>query len=91
MSFDADGLLTTAGTMTIARDATAGVELGTSLVGSGGGAVATTQRYMYLGPAAIEGAIRLLDWAGSGETVGDILETHRLQMAAPWIQVVDSK
>jgi transcription elongation GreA/GreB family factor len=32
----------------------------------------TTQRYMHLSPAAIEGAIRLLEKAGSR---GDILET----------------
>ena len=35
----------------------------------------TTQRYMHLSPAAIEGAIRLLDQAGTGRRRGDILET----------------
>ncbi len=29
--------------------------------------LSTTQRYMHLSPAAIEGAIRLLDAAGGGE------------------------
>ena len=37
----------------------------------------TTQRYMHLSPAAIEGAIRLLDQAGSVGRRGDILETGR--------------
>jgi len=37
--------------------------------------LSTTQRYMHLSPAAIEGAIRLLDRAGSGENFGDIVET----------------
>jgi integrase len=35
----------------------------------------TTQRYMHLSPAAVEGAIRLLDQAGSGVRRGDMLET----------------
>jgi len=35
----------------------------------------TTQRYMHLSPAAIEGAIRLLDSPGMLPTRGDILET----------------
>ena len=35
----------------------------------------TTERYMHLSPAAIEGAIRLLEMPGSGPVVGDILET----------------
>jgi site-specific recombinase XerD len=35
----------------------------------------TTQRYMHLSPAAIDGAIRLLDHAGSVGKRGDILET----------------
>jgi integrase len=37
--------------------------------------LSTTQRYMHLSPAAIEGAIRLLDGAADGSTVGDGLET----------------
>ena len=37
--------------------------------------LATTQRYMHLSPAAIEGAIRLLDQGRSGRGRGDILET----------------
>jgi len=35
----------------------------------------TTQRYMHLSPAAIDGAIRLLDHAGSVGRRGDMLET----------------
>jgi hypothetical protein len=35
----------------------------------------TTQRYMHLSPAAIEGAIRLLDQPNTGHERGDILET----------------
>lgn len=35
----------------------------------------TTQRDMHLSPAAIEGAIRLLDRAPSRENFGDIMET----------------
>ncbi len=35
----------------------------------------TTQRYMHLSPAALEGAIRLLDSAGVHRKRGDILET----------------
>jgi len=37
--------------------------------------LATTQRYMHLSPAAIEGAIRLLDRVPSAENFGDIMET----------------
>ena len=37
--------------------------------------LATTQRYMHLSPAAIEGAIRLLDRPGSRHGVGDGWET----------------
>jgi site-specific recombinase XerD len=38
--------------------------------------LSTTQRYMHLSPAAIEGAIRLLDQGRPiSESVGDILET----------------
>jgi len=37
--------------------------------------LATTQRYMHLSPAAIEGAIRLLDQRGSAGSFGDIVET----------------
>ncbi len=43
--------------------------------------LATTQRYMHLSPAAIEGAIRLLDRAGSRENFGDILETGSTEIA----------
>ena len=35
----------------------------------------TTQRYMHLSPAAIEGAIRLLDQPKTVREVGDILAT----------------
>jgi site-specific recombinase XerD len=35
----------------------------------------TMQRYMHLSPAAIEGAIRLLDQPKSDRRRGDILET----------------
>jgi integrase len=37
----------------------------------------TTQRYMHLSPAAIEGAIRLLDQRGAVCGVGNSLETGR--------------
>ena len=38
--------------------------------------LSTTQRYMHLSPAALEGAIRLLDQGRPiSESVGDILET----------------
>lgn len=37
--------------------------------------LSTTQRYMHLSPAAVEGAIRLLEAAGSLQTFGDIVET----------------
>ena len=37
--------------------------------------LSTTQRYMHLSPAAIEGAIRLLDQGKPAPTFGDILET----------------
>jgi site-specific recombinase XerD len=37
--------------------------------------LATTQRYMHLSPAAIEGAIRLLDQVTPVHGFGDILET----------------
>jgi len=36
----------------------------------------TTQRYMHLSPAALEGAIRLLDGGGFGPGRGDIVETE---------------
>ena len=35
----------------------------------------TTQRYMHLSPAAIEGAIRLLDQRSGRKGFGDIVET----------------
>jgi integrase len=41
----------------------------------------TTQRYMHLSPAAIEGAIRLLDQRRVGESLGDMLETADLESA----------
>ena len=34
-----------------------------------------TQRYMHLSPAALDGAIRLLDQAPAVKNFGDILET----------------
>ena len=37
--------------------------------------LSTTQRYMHLSPAAIEGAIRLLDQPSSHPSRGDIVET----------------
>ena len=37
--------------------------------------ITTTQRYMHLSPAAIEGAIRLLDQPSPDLTRGDIVET----------------
>ena len=37
--------------------------------------LSTTQRYMHLGPAAIEGAIRLLDRSSPDLRRGDIVET----------------
>ncbi|MPZ21450.1 MAG: tyrosine-type recombinase/integrase [Luteitalea sp.] len=43
----------------------------------------TTQRYMHLSPAAIEGAIRLLDQPGSVRKLGDILETAGAETANP--------
>jgi integrase len=41
----------------------------------------TTQRYMHLSPAAIEGAIRLLDQPAPTRRFGDILETERSETA----------
>jgi integrase len=41
----------------------------------------TTQRYMHLSPAAIEGAIRLLDQPAPTRGFGDILETERSESA----------
>jgi hypothetical protein len=37
--------------------------------------LATTQRYMHLSPAAVEGAIRLLEQPEPVSQFGDILET----------------
>jgi site-specific recombinase XerD len=37
----------------------------------------TTQRYMHLSPAAIEGAIRLLEHSGSVGGRGEMLETEK--------------
>ena len=37
--------------------------------------LATTQRFMHLSPAALEGAIRLLDQRGKAENFGDIMES----------------
>ena len=37
--------------------------------------LSTTQRYMHLSPAAIEGAIRLLDQGKPVSSLGDMLET----------------
>lgn len=45
--------------------------------------LATTQRYMHLSPAAIEGAIRLLDQAAPPLGRGDILETENREAANP--------
>ena len=38
--------------------------------------LATTQRYMHLSPAAVEGAIRLLEQPAPFSQFGDILETE---------------
>ena len=35
----------------------------------------TTQRYMHLSPAAVEGAIRLLDASRTGRSFGNMLAT----------------
>ena len=37
--------------------------------------LSTTQRYMHLSPAAIEGSIRLLDQSSADPSRGDIVET----------------
>ena len=37
--------------------------------------LSTTERYMHLSPAAIDGAIRLLDRSSPGLSRGDIVET----------------
>ena len=42
--------------------------------------LSTTQRYMHLSPAAIEGAIRLLDHTDREKFRGDILETGDREM-----------
>ena len=39
--------------------------------------LSTTRRYMHLSPAAIEGAIRLLDTGRPVSSFGDMLETGR--------------
>jgi site-specific recombinase XerD len=41
----------------------------------------TTQRYMHLSPAAIDGAIRLLDQPGKPGFFGDIVETGRSEIS----------
>jgi site-specific recombinase XerD len=41
----------------------------------------TTQRYMHLGPAALDNAIRLLDGGGVTRSFGDILETRMAESA----------
>lgn len=38
--------------------------------------LSTTQRYMHLSPAAVEGAIRLLEAAGTDKIRGDVGETE---------------
>ena len=43
--------------------------------------LATTQRYMHLSPAAIEGAIRLLDQNRGTTSLGDTLETGGASIA----------
>jgi integrase len=43
--------------------------------------LATTQRYMHLSPAAIEGAIRLLDQNRDTNSLGDMLETSSTEIA----------
>lgn len=40
--------------------------------------LSTTQRYMHLSPAAIEGAIRLLEQPTPMDFRGDILETGKV-------------
>ena len=41
----------------------------------------TTQRYMHLSPAALDGAIRLLDGSGVPRSFGDMLETRKADSA----------
>ena len=41
----------------------------------------TTQRYMHLSPAAIEGAIRLLDAPSTGTARGNMLATRSTESA----------
>jgi site-specific recombinase XerD len=41
----------------------------------------TTQRYMHLSPAAIEGAIRLLDASRTGSAFGNMLATGSTESA----------
>ena len=43
----------------------------------------TTQRYMHLSPAAIEGTIRLLEIPNSRADRGDIMETAETEIAKP--------
>jgi len=43
---------------------------------AGHSSLSTTQRYMHLSPAAIEGAIRLLEEPGMIPGLGDIVETE---------------
>jgi hypothetical protein len=45
--------------------------------------LATTQRYMHLSPAAIEGAIRLLDTPKTSTMFGNMLATGSTEIANP--------
>ena len=47
--------------------------------------LSTTQRYMHLSPAAVEGAIRLLEQPAPVSQFGDILETG-IQQESDWLQ-----
>ena len=46
--------------------------------------LSTTQRYMHLSPAAIEGAIRLLDRPSLDLKRGDIVETAKADPEVQW-------
>jgi len=45
-------------------------------MGAGHSNLSTTQRYMHLSPAAVEGAVRLLEQPSPVSRFGDILDTE---------------
>ena len=65
--------------MKIVQDRVAGARAIQELAGHED--LSTTQRYMHLSPAAIQGAIRLLDHARPATGLGDILETEEQETA----------